>query len=142
MNALMELYCCEDDDFMPRDTNNHVLRILVVEDDAFVRELNSDILSQSGYVVDTAEDGDAGLNAALAIPYDLIITDNNMPKLSGVQLVARLRAENSTVPIILASGAIPSAAEELSLSAILPKPYLGQQLVEMVQAIIGVPHPV
>ena len=60
-------------------------RILVVEDDRDVRELNTKVLSRSGYEVDTSEDGAAAWQALNTDSYDLMITDHNMPKLTGVE---------------------------------------------------------
>ena len=56
----------------------------------------------SRYQVDTARDGAAGWEALHAKSYDLLIVDNNMSKLSGVELVKKL-----TLPVLLASAAIP-----------------------------------
>ena len=55
-------------------------RILVVEDDISIRRLNTEVLRRSGYEVDAAEDGAAAWEALNADSYDLMITDNNMPK--------------------------------------------------------------
>jgi two-component system, chemotaxis family, sensor histidine kinase and response regulator WspE len=62
-------------------------RILVVDDDISIRELSAAVLMPSGYQVDTAEDGAAGWEALHGNNYDLLITDHNMPRVSGVELV-------------------------------------------------------
>ena len=109
-------------------------RIRVVDDDQHIRQLCSAVLIHSGYRMDTADDGDAGWQLLLAKRFDagshdLLITDNNMPKLSGLELVKKLRDAHMNLPVILASGTAPvnkewlDAAESLQLAAILPKPY-------------------
>ena len=111
-------------------------RILVVEDDPDIRQLNSEVLIQHGYQVDTAEDGDAGWQMLRASHYDLLITDNNMPKVTGVDLIKKLRSASLTLPVILASGSAPANTELLQLAAILPKPFYTGQLLQTVRQVL------
>jgi len=104
-------------------------RILLVDDEAVIRRLCCDALSGSGYHVDTAVDGQAGWRRLEAASYDLLITDNNMPNLSGVELIRKLRATGMPLPVILASGLVPSGTEDLDLAAILQKPFTTDQMV-------------
>src|SRR5580704_13664278 len=67
-------------------------RILVVDDDTSQRQLNTAILTQAGYEVDGATDGAAGLQALQSNYYDLLITDNVMPKMTGIEMLKSLRA--------------------------------------------------
>ena len=115
-------------------------RILVVDDDTGTRQLYSKILIHFGYQVDTAEDGEAGWQALHAVnynpdSYDLLITDNNMPNLSGVELVQKLRSAHMTLPVILVSAA-PINTGQLQLAAILPKPISPDQLVQAVKEVL------
>ena len=118
-------------------------RILVVDDDSDLRLLSADVLVRSGYQVDTAEDGAAGWATLQANSYDLLITDNNMPKLCGVELVKKLRSEDATLPVILISGVMPT--EELNrhpwlqLAARLVKPFSSGQLLETVNEVLSQP---
>ena len=75
-------------------------KILVVEDDATVRETLALNLGQEGYAVATAEDGEAGLNLARSESPDLVVLDVMLPKLDGLTVCRILRRE-SDVPIIL-----------------------------------------
>lgn len=116
-------------------------RILVVDDDSDIRQLYSNVLTRSGYQVDTAEDGEAGwrrLHAVRHAPecYHLLITDHSMPQLSGVELVKRLRAARMALPVILASAGTPTNIEELQLAAMLTKPFSPDKLVQTVQEIL------
>ena len=122
-------------------------RILVVDDDTDICQLYSDVLTGSGYRVHTAEDGEAGwtaLNTARHDPdsYNLLITDYNMPKLSGFDLVRKLRSARMALPVILASGSellnaeTLRQAESLCFASILPKPFLPEQLVSTVRAVL------
>ena len=64
-------------------------RILVVEDDAAIRRLNTEILTYSGYHVDAAEDGAVAWDALQQNNYDLMVTDNDMPKVTGVEFIRK-----------------------------------------------------
>jgi CheY-like chemotaxis protein len=116
-------------------------RILVVEDDAYVREMYFDVLASAGYHVDSAKDGEAGwqmLCANRSTPkYHLLITDNKMPKVSGLELIQRLQSENLDIPVILASGNLPGDTRDLPVAAILAKPFLPDQLMKMVAGVLN-----
>ena len=128
-----------------KSCNDSPARILVVEDDADARREYAEVLTRSGYRVDTAEDGAAAwtmLEAVSCDPdaYDLLITDNRMPKMSGLELVTKLREERMILSVILASGATPINIGWLRLSAILPKPLSTDQLVETVREVLRKSH--
>src|SRR4051794_34662660 len=116
-------------------------RILVVEDDTDTRELNFEVLIRFGYQVDTAPDGEAAwkmLEAAQHEPnrYDLLVTDNRMPNLSGIELIEKVRSSPMTLPVILASGTVPPNPEPLQLAALLPKPFSQDELVQTVKQVL------
>ena len=140
MKKFIKSAAAKNDD--PRGTArpNPPAHILVVEDDFYVRLLNTEVLERSGYQVDTAEDGVAAWNALHTAHYDLLITDNNMPNLSGVELVKKMRAEEMTLPVIMATGALPRQELEqnpsLKIAATLLKPFTTAQLVELVKKIL------
>ena len=79
-------------------------RILVVEDEAPLRELLAEGFISRRAQVDTARDGEEGWTLWKGSRYDLIISDQRMPELTGLELVARIRATGSTIPILLTSG--------------------------------------
>jgi two-component system sensor histidine kinase and response regulator WspE len=80
-------------------------RILVVDDSITVREMERKLLENAGYVVDVAVDGMDGWNAANQCNYDLIVTDVDMPRLSGIELVKRLKTQSQlqSIPTIVVS---------------------------------------
>jgi DNA-binding NtrC family response regulator len=116
-------------------------RILMVDDDADIRQVNADVLRRFGYRTETAADGAAAWEALQANRYDLLITDNNMPKVSGVELVKKLRSARMALPVILATRALP--IEELERNpwlqpvATLVKPFLHRQLLATVNEALG-----
>jgi two-component system alkaline phosphatase synthesis response regulator PhoP len=82
-------------------------RILVVDDDKSIRELNTEMLTRCGFEVDAAADGAVGWEALQAKRYDLIITDNFMPKVTGIEMVKKLHAAGMKLPIIMATALFP-----------------------------------
>jgi DNA-binding response OmpR family regulator len=115
-------------------------RILVVDDDPGIRQLGTKELVRHGYQVDAAEDHTAGWKALQTHAYDLLITDLDMPRLSGLKLVKRLRDARLALPVILTSGIM--TPQELNrnpwfqLSGALLKPVSPDQLLQTVQAVL------
>jgi two-component system sensor histidine kinase and response regulator WspE len=80
-------------------------RILVVDDSITVREVERSLLKSQGYDVEIAVDGMDGWNAVRSGSYDLIITDVDMPRMTGIELVANVKADPrlQRIPIIIVS---------------------------------------
>lgn len=127
----------------PRGTSNPVRkapadtrRVLMVDDDATTRLLTALLLARAGYLVHTVPDGEAGWNALRGAHYDLLVTDQDMPYLTGLQLVERLRRAGMRLPVIIASGSIElgevSDHPWLALSAVLHKPFESAELIAAV----------
>jgi len=114
--------------------------VLVVDDEPLVREFNVEMLSGCGYQVDAAEDGAAAWNTLQLNTYDLVITDNDMPNLTGVGLIEKMRASGMTVPVIMATSALPT--EEFTLrpwlqpAATLLKPYAPADFLGSVKSVL------
>lgn len=79
-------------------------RILVVDDDPFVAEMLAVILDADGYMVETAENGEDALAKFAAADTGLVISDMNMPGMTGLELIGKIRAANAGIPIILLTG--------------------------------------
>lgn len=71
-------------------------RILIVEDDDFLRSLAVTKLTAEGFAMEVAASGDEGLNKALATPPDLMILDLMLPQLSGFEILEKVRANEAT----------------------------------------------
>ena len=80
-------------------------RVLVVDDSITVREVERSLLSVQGYVVDVAVDGAEGWNALRTGKYDLVVTDVDMPRMDGIELVKLIRtdARLRDLPVIIVS---------------------------------------
>jgi two-component system response regulator PhoP len=77
------------------------MRILVVEDEAALRESLKHDLTAAGHAVDAAADGEEGLYAGLEYPIDVAIIDLGLPKLSGLELIRRLRAAGKSFGVLV-----------------------------------------
>ncbi len=73
-------------------------RILVVEDDQFLRELYDELLREEGYEVDLAPDGEEGLNKMLKGGYDLVLLDIMLPKIDGLEILNRIKGHPPQTP--------------------------------------------
>ncbi len=110
------------------------VRILVVEDDDFVRESMVESLQALGHTVAQAPDGETGLRELKHAAPDLIITDYLMPGMTGAELVQRARAELPGVPMIIATGYADMKAIEQVIGddMLLRKPF---QLAELAATV-------
>ena len=77
------------------------MRVLLIEDDAALRLGLARQLETDGYRVDHAADGESGLYQAQEYPVDIVVVDLGLPRLGGLDVVKRLRAEGRTVPILI-----------------------------------------
>ena len=115
-------------------------RILVVDDDSDIRQLSTEVLIHSGYEVDAAADGAAAWEALQSKTFNLLITDHNMPKLTGVELVRKLRSARMALPVILATGILPTQeftrCPWLQPDATLLKPYTFEEMLRTVKNVL------
>jgi DNA-binding response OmpR family regulator len=115
-------------------------RILVAEDDAAIRRINTLVLTDSGYFVDAVEDGEAAWHALQRNTYDLLVTDNDMPRVTGAQLIHKLQAARMPLPVIMATGKLPPGdyprQHPLQPALTLLKPYSFEELVTAVKAVL------
>ncbi len=77
------------------------MRILLVEDEAPLRETLTARLRREGFAVDAASDGEEGLYLGREMPFDVAVIDLGLPKLSGMELVRLLRGEQKSFPILI-----------------------------------------
>lgn len=116
------------------------MRILIVEDDTDLGEFIGKGLREERYAVDLAVDGEEGLQLAGENPYQLIILDIMLPKLDGLTVCRRLRANGNTTPILLltARDSIQDRVSGLDTGAddYLTKPFAFVELLARVRALM------
>ena len=102
-------------------------RVLVVDDEASIRDLLSKTLALAEYDVDLAPDGRTALERLRIIPYDLLITDLKMPGVDGLAVIREARRLKADIPVIIITGFSTEAsaieAVNLGVSGYLTKPF-------------------
>jgi CheY-like chemotaxis protein len=112
-------------------------RILVVDDEPTVRTVTTRALQEEGYDVVALADGVAGLEAAMQGDFDLVITNNCMPRMSGDELSARLRQLFPDLPILHIDGYLRSKmATALPGEYHLDKPFSPSTLLQAVRTLL------
>jgi len=117
--------------------------ILAIDDSASIRQMVGFTLKSSGYEVSDAADGLDGLEKAKARAFDLILTDQNMPRMDGLTLIRTLREmpQYKSVPILMltteSSDTMKQQGRAAGATGWLVKPFDPQKLVEVVRKVIG-----
>ncbi len=117
--------------------------ILAVDDSASIRQMVTFTLKSAGYEVVEAVDGQDGLDKAKGKTVNLVLTDQNMPRMDGLTLIKNLRAlpQYKTVPILMltteSSDAMKTQGKAAGATGWLVKPFDPQKLLEVVKKVIG-----
>jgi CheY-like chemotaxis protein len=120
-------------DTTPRFQTSLSPHVLVADDDPVFRELNRKILSRNGYEVDVAEDGAVAWDILQFNSYHLLIVENKMPNLLGIELIKKVRIARMALPVMMTTWVSPK--EELARNlwlqpaATLLKPYTDAALL-------------
>ena len=117
--------------------------ILAVDDSASIRQMVSFTRKSACYEVTEAVDGMDGLDKARAKSFNLILTDQNMPRMDGLTLIKSLRAQPQyrSTPILMltteSSDAMKAQGRAAGATGWLVKPFDPQKLIEVVKKVIG-----
>ena len=118
-------------------------RILVVDDEASIRDLLSKTLGMADYEVDVALDGRSALERLRLYPYDLLIADLKMPGLDGLSVIREARRLKAELPVIIITGYSTEAsaieAVNLGVNGYLTKPFRIPQVLSAAAKAIGDP---
>ena len=119
---------------------NPAHRILVAEEDPHIRQVSAEVLIRHGYEVNTAKDGAAAWKELQAINYNLLITDCDLPKITGIVLVKKLRAAHLALPVVMVADRLPAHElarnPSLQLAATLLKPFAVDALLDTVNIVL------
>ncbi|MBQ9621761.1 MAG: response regulator [Treponema sp.] len=125
-------------------TKKRTVRILVVDDSDTTRQIEKSILEGAGFMVDTAYDGLDGLEKAKEKQYDLIVSDKDMPRMTGLVLLDNLRRmeQYKDAPVVIVSADqsedVLAEFERLRASAIISKgDFKRGQLISVVKELVG-----
>jgi DNA-binding NtrC family response regulator len=115
--------------------------VLLVEDDVVLGRIYSCALIAAGFAVDLAKDGAEGLERLLANPYDALVTDMCMPRMTGLDLLREMRRMRRDVPVVLMTAQLDARAYELAreMGAVryLFKPMKMEQLARAVERAVA-----
>jgi len=120
-------------------------RALVVDDSRAICEAMTRILGRSGYIVDVAEDGERAWDMLSDIGYDVVITDLEMPRLNGFELIARMRQHERTaaMPVVIISSRASAAnrrrARELDVRGFVAKPVTRRKILDTLRKALTPP---
>ena len=118
-------------------------RILIVDDEEGVRTVAFRMLTGLGYSVRAAASPEEALDLFRTDPsaFDLVVTDQTMPKMTGLALIERLRETSPSVKVVLMSGVSPvlqgRSAGEMGIDAFVAKPFTRRELATAVRAALG-----
>jgi response regulator RpfG family c-di-GMP phosphodiesterase len=112
-------------------------RVLIVDDEKFIRDILADFLGMEGYIVRTAEDGTAALAELNNAHYDLIISDLKMPRMGGIELLDAIgtTAPNALTVIMTGFGTVETAIDAMKRGAYdyILKPFKVEEVIRVVQ---------
>ncbi|SDD23741.1 response regulator [Paraburkholderia lycopersici] len=120
-----------------------IRNILAIDDSVSMREILRAALGSAGYEVTVASDGDEGLEHALAERFDLVLTDLYMPRMGGLDLIKRLRANPSYLetPILVltteSDEGFKAAVRDAGATGWIEKPVDPELLVDLASALGG-----
>jgi DNA-binding NtrC family response regulator len=124
---------------------SHPHRILMVDDEPIIRKSCSEALNDIGFQTHTADDGDTAWDKLQESDYRLLITDNNMNRLNGIDLIKKIHVSPITIPVILISGFMPTTElrlnPHLQVTALLEKPFTTTALCQIVKRLFGLNEP-
>jgi CheY-like chemotaxis protein len=120
------------------------VRILVIDDDAVILDVLSEMLTDAGYEVVAASNGNEGVRLYRERPFDLVVTDMIMPEKDGLEVVMELRRDFPDVKVLTLSGggdygygySSLEAARALGAAATLRKPFEESQLLAAVRDVL------
>ncbi len=122
-------------------------KILVIDDDEIMNGMTVQLLSEAGYEVEGAHDGDIGLKMLASKPFDLVVTDIVMPEKEGIETIIAIRKGSKTMPIIAISGGEKLGPDQYLLMAqhfgadyTFPKPFDREPFLAAVRECLSGPN--
>lgn len=116
------------------------MNILVVEDDQVLRELICDYFQETGATIFQAANGQLGFQIVEAENIDLVLSDVQMPVMDGVELLKKIRANNSTIPFVLLATGQCQLTEESAISSgasgLIHKPFKLNEVIAKINQLL------
>jgi DNA-binding NtrC family response regulator len=116
-------------------------RILIIDDEAAIRESLETLLSMEGYAIETAENGEQGLDRIAEQPFDLVLLDLALPGRNGIEILSTIREREATLPVIMitAFGTVENVVDAIRTGAqnFVQKPWDNEKLLADIRAAIA-----
>lgn len=129
---------------MAQKTGNAEHQILIVDDDDMLRDTLEEVLLAKGYAVATAANGQTALELLREHAFDVVVTDLNMPGMTGIELLERISTSNICVTPVLMSSLFSGDAKERAVSngafANIDKPIVTSRLIDVIETGIRYRH--
>lgn len=123
---------------------NSTANILIVDDDRLNLKIVAWALSHAGFAITTATDGEAAMACLNTEPFDVVVSDVQMPRMDGIELLQNIRALFPWLPVILMTGAVHDEVRQAALTwgavALLEKPVSYVDLILTIQAEMELPR--
>lgn len=123
------------------ETTSSGPRVLVIDDESAIRESLEDLLGLEGFTVETAPDGDRGLEILEGSVFDLVLLDLALPGRSGFEILQTIRTRHASLPVIMitAYGTVQNVVEAMNHGAsnFIQKPWDNEKLLADIRAAIG-----
>jgi len=137
-------YGSNDEDSYRPSIPEKIQKILLAEDDPDIRYIMARVLDRNGFQINAVSDGEQAWKALCQEPYDMLITDQEMPRLLGLELIERMRSTGMKLPVIVASGSLFTETIQdhprLQIAAILTKPFTLHELLNITREILQQSH--
>ncbi len=115
-------------------------KILVVDDNSFLRTLISKMLSRLGYEVSSADSGENGMRVFLRNPFDMVFSDYEMPGMDGVAFACSIKKFSPRTPVVIMTGAGREAVlsrESNAVDEVISKPFSLSEIDETIHNLSG-----
>ncbi|MBW1839455.1 MAG: sigma-54-dependent Fis family transcriptional regulator, partial [Deltaproteobacteria bacterium] len=116
-------------------------KILVIDDNEWIRDTLKQLLAMSGYQVDVANDGEKGIKKVKSQNYDVVLTDIQMPKVDGMELLKQIKEYNPALPVVMITGfpTVDTAIQAMRQGAsdFITKPFRYEQVSMTVDKLMN-----
>lgn len=122
-----------------QDLLDYDFRILVVDDEYTIRDFVAGVLGDAGYAVETAANAAEALEKIHEQHFDLLLTDYQMPRKTGFELISQMRADGREIPVVMMTGRTAelfAKHPDIQVSAVLSKPFMLSELLDLTASVL------
>jgi two-component system OmpR family response regulator len=116
-----------------------ITRILIVDDEASICDFIAEVLNESNFTADKAASAGEALRMLQDRHYDVLLTDYHMPKMTGSELISKLRSDGIDIPVVLMTGQrdeLLARYPDLQVNAVLGKPFMIEEMLDVLARVL------